>query len=365
MRRSAFAWLLFALTAGGLVAADQPTAANPAPKPWWQSGRWGPPGPNAKAAVLLRISVKGNHFVDSAGATVLFRGVSIADPDKLAMQGRWGPEIFSAVKSLGANLVRLPVHPVAWRSRTPSGYLELLDQAVNWCTDLGLYVIIDWHSIGNLKSGLFQAPMYETSVAETLNFWRMIALHFHGNHTVAFYELFNEPTHFRGMLGTLSWSEWRELNEEMIGVIRYWDKDAIPLVAGFDWAYDLDPIRYDPVRAEGIGYVTHPYANKRPPPWEPKWEENFAFAAERYPVIATELGFGLKSGDPVDDNHYGNRITRFLEQRGISWLAWVFDPDWGPPLLRSFDGFPLTPSGEFFKAALHRAPTPPSVPTGG
>jgi hypothetical protein len=254
------------------------------------------------------------------------------------------------------------VHPVAWRSRTPAGYLELLDQAVGWCTDLGLYVIIDWHSIGNLKSGLFQAPMYDTSVAETLNFWRTIALHFHGNHTVAFYELFNEPTHFRGMLGTLSWTEWRELNEEMIGVIRYWDKDAIPLVAGFDWAYDLDPIRYDPVRAVGIAYVTHPYASKRPPPWEPKWEENFAFAADRYPVVATELGFALKPGDVVDDNHYGNRITRFLEQRGISWLAWVFDPNWGPPMLQSFDGFKLTPSGEFFRQALHRPPASPVAP---
>jgi len=369
--------LFFALGSGCLIAADQPASTNPspanpaatspapinpAPKPWWQSGRWRMPQPNPKAALLPRISVKGNHFVNPAGETMLFRGVAIGDPDKLAGQGHWGPELFAAVKDMGANLVRLPVHPIAWRSRTPDGYLELLDQAVNWCTDIGIYVIIDWHSIGNLKSGMFQSPMYDTSVTETLEFWRTIARRFHGNHTVAFYELFNEPTHFRGMLGTLSWTEWRELNEEMIGVIRFSDKEAIPLVAGFDWAYDLDAIRYDPVRAEGIGYTTHPYANKRPQPWEPKWEENFAFAADRYPVIATELGFGLKPGEVVDDNHYGNRITRFLEQRGISWMAWVFDPDWGPPMLKSFDGFALTPSGEFFKQALHRPPAPPLPP---
>ncbi len=372
MKIPALGWLPLVFAASALSAADAPPATPPiapapavttpstaAAKPWWQAGRWRMPEPSPKAAVLPRIAVNGNHFVDPSGATVLFRGLAIADPDKVAGQGRWNRELFVAVKAMGANLVRLPVHPVAWRNRTPAGYLELLDQAVDWCTDLGLYVIIDWHSIGNLRSGMFQAPMYDTTVAETLNFWRLIALHFRGNHTVAFYELFNEPTHFRGILGTMSWTEWRELNEEMIGVIRSVDKETIPLVAGFDWAYDLNPIRYEPVRAEGIGYTVHPYANKRPPPWEPKWEENFAFAADTHPVMATEFGFTLKPGETIDDNHYANRITRFLEQRGISWVAWDFDPEWGPQLLKSYDGFVLTPAGEFFKEALHRTPAAP------
>ena len=376
MSTTRFGWLLPIFSAVLLSAADAPpppaapapaaaAPANAAAKPWWAAGRWKMPEPSPKAGVLPRIAVKGNHFVDPAGAPVLLRGLAIADPDKVAGQGRWNPALFAAVKAMGANVVRIPVHPVAWRSRTPAGYFELLDQAVDWCTDLGLYVVIDWHSIGNLHSGVFQAPMYDTSAAETLNFWRLVALHFRGNHTVAFYELFNEPTHFRGMLGDMSWTEWRELNEEMIEAIRFSDKEVIPLVAGFDWAYDLDPIRYEPVRAEGIGYTVHPYANKRPPPWEPKWEENFAFAADRYPVVATEFGFVLKPGETIDDNHYANRITRFLEQRGISWIAWDFDPDWGPQLLQSYEGFALTPAGEFFKAALHRPPAaPPPKPSG-
>jgi len=56
---------------------------------------------------------------------------------------------------MGTMLVRIPVHPVAWRERTPEKYLELLDQAVEWCTDLGMYIIIDWHTIGNLGMELF------------------------------------------------------------------------------------------------------------------------------------------------------------------------------------------------------------------
>ena len=363
MKRNPIGWLLLALAAGRLLAADQPAAAPPAPadpgpKPWWQSGRWSPPAPNPRAALLPRISVKGNHFVNPAGETVLLRGLAIADPDKVAAQGYWKRELFAAVKETGANLVRIPVHPIAWRERTPTNYLERLDQAVDWCTDLGLYLIIDWHSIGNLKSGMFQAPMYDTSLPETLNFWRLIALRYRAHHTVAFFELFNEPTDLRGMLGTFDWTKWREMNEEIIGVMRACGAEAIPLVAGPDWAYDLDPIRYDPIRADGIGYAVHPYPSKRPQPWEPKWEADFAFAATKYPVIATEFGFGLKAGETDNADHYGERITRFLEERGISWVGWVFDPNWGPPLLTSFEGFALNPAGEFFKTALHRPPAP-------
>ena len=350
---------LFAALAVGLAAADQIPGPPPAKKSIWAEGQWHRPEANPKAGLLPRISVKGNRFVDPTGAPVIFRGLSIADPDKLEEEGRWNRELFASIKDFGADLIRIPVHPAAWRARTKEGYLKLLDQAVDWCTDLGIHVIIDWHSIGNLQSGMFQSPSYNTDKQETFDFWRTIAMHFKGNHTVAFYELFNEPTHFNGMLGSMSWSQWRDLNEEMIGIVRYWDKEAIPLVAGFDWAYDLTPLRYEPVHAEGIGYVVHPYPNKRPQPWEPRWEEDYAFAAERYPLIATELGFGDRSGEADGAEHYGTRITHFLEERGISWMAWVYDPSWGPRMLTSFDGFKRSTSGEFFSQAMHRPPAPP------
>jgi len=124
-------------------------------------------------------------------------------------------------------------------------------------------------------------------------------------------------------------------------------------VAGFDWAYDLSPIINEPINAEGIGYVSHPYDNKRKQPWEPKWEENFGFAADKYPVVVTEFGFSLRPGQTIDADHYGNRIISYLEGRGISWICWVYDPEWGPSLLKSWDTYELTGSGEFFKKALH------------
>ncbi len=333
--------------------ATQQNPSDTQPRSWWNQ-RFGRRRENPDAKKLPLIRVEGNKFVDPQGKTVLFRGVSIADPDKIQRQGHWNKDLFQHVKDLGANLVRIPVHPAAWRERTPQQYFELLDQAVQWCTDLGMYVDIDWHSIGNLKMELFQDPMYDTTQKETYEFWRAIARHFAGNNTVAFYEIFNEPTTYRGQLGNISWSDWKKINEDIIKLIRSFDTETIPLVAGFDWAYDLTPLREEPIAAQGIGYVTHPYENKRSKPWEPKWEEDFGFAAAKYPVIATEWGFQTPGAERGDVEDYGKRIVAYLEGKGISWTAWCYDPDWGPRLLKSWD-YDLTPSGEFVKQTMQHA----------
>jgi endoglucanase len=323
---------------------------------WWR-GRYFTQTWNAPDGTRLPlISVKGNRFVDPTGQPMLFRGVNIADPDKVESEGHWNRELFEKVKATGANVVRIPVHPVAWRGRGPKEYLALLDQAVEWSTDLGIYVDIDWHSIGNLKEGVFESPIYETSLPETLNFWRTIAAHYKGNHTVAFFELFNEPSVSSGRFGTMTWEEWRGINEEMINIIRAYNKDTIPLVAGLDWAYDLSGVRTSPIRAENIGYVAHPYPNKRTQPWPPKWEEDFGFAASKYPMIATEIGFETNPGAQYSGaGDYGHQITGYLESHGISWTAWCFDPEWGPRMLKSWN-YDLTESGQLFSDVMHAPP---------
>lgn len=328
---------------------------------WWRDASAPPPADTTRATSLPLIRVQGRHIVNAHGDTIVFRGVAISDPDKIEHEGHWNRDHFIHVHDLGATIVRIPVHPVAWRERTPERYLVLLDQAVQWCTELGMYVIIDWHTIGNLKMELFQDPMYNTTQRETFEFWRTIARHFRGHHTPALYELFNEPTLYRGELGRMSWSEWKKLNEDMIALIRAYDPEKIPLVAGLDWAYDLTPLAIEPIEAEGIAYVTHPYPHKRTKPYEPKWEENFGFAAGKYPVIATELGFTLGTEGLADNEDYGKAITTYLERKGIGWVCWVFDPEWTPSMLKSWDTYTLTESGEFFRKALHRTPARPGA----
>lgn len=305
---------------------------------------------------LKKIKVEGNKFVTEDGKVMVFRGLNVADPDNLHAKGHWEKAFFQEIKNWGANIVRFPVHPTAWRKRGKVEYLKLLDDGVKWATELGLYVVIDWHSIGNLRTEMYQSDNYETTQKETFEFWRTMAKHFKGNNTVAFFELFNEPTVAKGQLGTCTWAQWKELNEEMIGIIRAHENDAIPLVAGFNWAYDLTPVKETPINAPGIAYVSHPYPMKRPKPWEDKWTADWGFVAKKYPLILTEIGFSgaeeIGAHVPViSDESYGEAITKYTAEQGISWVGWVFDDRWAP---RMFSDWNFTPTrqGKYFKKAL-------------
>ena len=304
-------------------------------------------------AQLPKISVKGNKFVKTDGSEVVFRGLNTSDPGKLYKEGHWNKAYFEELNSWGATIVRFPVHPVRWRSFGKDDYIKILDQGVNWATDLGMYVIIDWHSIGNLRTGLFQHDMYDTDLKETYQFWRTMARHFKGNTTIAFFELFNEPTLYNGELGTCSWEQWKMINEELVGIIRANGSEAIPLVAGFNWAYDLTAIKDNPIDADGIAYVSHPYPQKREKPWEEKWTRDWGFVAEKYPVILTEIGFSGPEEKGahipvISDESYGDAIIKYCKERGISFVIWSFDPDWPPTMIQDWDYTP-TRQGKYFK----------------
>lgn len=334
---------------------------------------WNIPYPTAFDAASLakpqsQLRVDGRSVVNEQNQKVVLQGVNIADPAKLAYNDQWSERLFNEIAAWGANTVRIPIHPMAWRREGQAWYFQRLDEAVRWANNNNLYIILDWHVIGNIQSNLYQHPMYETTMDETRKFWQQVALRYRGVPTMAVYELYNEPTHnFIGngaeSLGKANWQGLRDIHEELIDLIYVYDTSAIPLVSGFNWTYDLSFIPDQPVRREGIAYAIHPYPQKSKPDEDTKqayfeaWQKQWGYVAENYPVMATELGWVREDGYgahvPVIHNEgtYGPRIIEFMADRDISWTAWVFDPDWSPTLINDWD---FTPSeqGAFFKKVM-------------
>ncbi len=348
------------LAAGETPAADTPASTPGAPAYPVIDSR--PFDPARLSKPQARIRVEGNRFVNEAGATLVFQGVNIEDPDDLELEGHWNKGLFEAIASWNANIVRVPIHPPRFRRRGADAYFELLDQAVLWANELGLYLIVDWHSIGNLLQGRFQDEQYLTSTTETEQFFRAAGIRYRGVPTVALYELFNEPTFgSKGKLGSSSWSEWKSFNEKLIDTLRAQHPEAIALVAGFDWAYDLRPVAGAPIERPAVAYVAHPYPGKAKPPYPAKWDEQFGFVSERYPLIATEIGY-MRPDEPgahvpaIDTGTYGPDITHYLAQKSASWVAWCFSPSWTPTLISDWSYTPSA-SGTHFRAVMKsRAP---------
>jgi aryl-phospho-beta-D-glucosidase BglC (GH1 family) len=291
------------------------------------------------------IRIDGNHFVDDSGTTVVFQGVNIRDPHNLEEEGHWTKSHFQEAKTWGANVIRLPIHPPSWRARGEEGYLALIDQAVEWARELELYLILDWHSIGNLKMEMFQHEMYITSVKETSAFWNSVSSRYANEPVVLMYELYNEPTISGDNFGDMSWEEWKAINEDLIAVIRKNHPRSLIGVAGFNWAYDLTPVRDAPIDASGIAYISHPYPQKREAPWEAQWEADWGYVADNYPVFLTEIGYAVPGEEglhiPVEgDEVYGNALVNYTSARGISWVVWCFDPDWPPYLFTDWEYTP-------------------------
>lgn len=302
------------------------------------------------------VKVEGNRFVDPQGNEIIFRGLCFSDPVKLVGDGQWNERYFEEAASWGANVVRFAVHPSNINRMGWDETFEAMDKGIEWAAKHGMYVIMDWHSIGNLKEARFTNPMYDTDLEETFRFWRTVADRYKDEPTVALYELFNEPTVSGENTGECSWEEWKEIQEQIIDTIRVHNPDAVCLCAGFNWAYDLTPVAASPVNRPNVAYVSHPYPMKRSQPWEEQWEADFGYVADTYPVICTEIGFCLENElgahiPVISDETYGQHITGYFEKKGISFTVWCFDTSWSPTLIEDWDFTPTT-QGRFFRNYL-------------
>jgi len=305
---------------------------------------------------LPKISVDGKNFVTETGETIRFKGVSFSDPDKLEKEGQWNRRYFEEARNWGCNVVRFAVHPPRLNERGWEAYFKMMDAGIEWATELDMYVVIDWHSIGNLNKEKWFRPIYVTSWDETVKFWKIVAERYKASTTVAFFELYNEPTSQGGELGELTWATWRPTMEKLIDEINMVDDQKVYLVAGMDWGYFLDETVKNPVNRKNVAYVTHPYPQKRNKPWEPQWEKDWGHVADHYPIMATE--FGYMGADErgahvpcISDESYGEAIMDYFSRKGISYTLWCFDPHWGPTLITDWN---FTPSrqGRFFKKVL-------------
>ena len=99
-----------------------------------------------------QLKVKGTGIVNSSGKTVTLKGVSLHGIN-------WFPQYInkSAFKTLrdqwGVNCIRLPMYTTEYNGYCSGGnqsdLKKLINNGVKYATELGMYVIIDWHILSD------------------------------------------------------------------------------------------------------------------------------------------------------------------------------------------------------------------------
>lgn len=255
-----------------------------------------------------RLSVKGTRLVNSQGKTVVLKGVSTHGIN-------WFPQYVNkaAFKTLrdnwGVNCIRLAMYTEEYNGYcsggNQAGLRKLINNGVKYATELGMYVIIDWHilSDGNPVKNKKQA----------MSFFKYMAKKYKNQNNI-FYEICNEPN------GGTSWNRIKSYASPVIKTIRKYDKKNIILVGTPTWSQDVDVAADSPIKGySNIMYTFHFYAATHGDSYRQKVQTAIQ---KGLPVFVSEFGISESSGNGRIDKNEANKWMQFLKKNKISYVCW-------------------------------------------
>ncbi len=289
-----------------------------------------------------RLQVKGSRLVNNKGKSVVLKGVSTHGIN-------WFPEYVnpSAFQTLrdnwGVNCIRLAMYTAEYNGYCSGGNKKelraLIDKGVRYATDLGMYVIIDWHTLSDCNPNQYKK--------EAKSFFKYMAKKYK-KHKNVIYEICNEPN------GGTQWKDIKSYAKSIIKTIRTYDKKNIILTGTPTWSQDVDLAAESPVKGySNLMYTFHFYAATHGEAYRAKVENA---VKKGLPVFVSEFGISESSGNGRIDKAEANRWIKFLNKNKISRVCWnLSNKDESCALLKSscrkngkFKNKDLSPAGKWY-----------------
>lgn len=254
------------------------------------------------------LSVSGTKLVDSQGNPVQLKGISTHGLAWYPDYVNW--ECFAQLKEeWGADLIRLAMYTAENGGYCTGGDKDslktLVRNGVQYATECGMYVIIDWHILSDGNPN--------TYIEEAKTFFREMSQEY-ADYTNVFYEICNEPN------GGTSWKEVKSYAEQIIEVIRENDEDGIILVGTPNWCQYVDQAAADPIEnCENVMYTLHFYADTHR---DSLRNTMIAALDAGLPIFVSEYGICDASGNGAINKEQADRWVSVMDQYGISYVAW-------------------------------------------
>lgn len=206
------------------------------------------------------------------------------------------------------NCIRLAMYTAEYGGYCAGGDKEQLKQlvrdGVSYATELGMYVIVDWHILSDCDPN--------QNKDEAIAFFREMSEAFADNDNVL-YEICNEPNS-----GT-SWDSIKSYAEEVIPAIREQKPDAVILVGTPTWSQEIDKAAASPLTFDNIMYTLHFYAGTHKDDLRNRLE---TCAQNNLPVFVSEFGMCDASGNGANDFDSTTKWLDLLNKYQISFCCW-------------------------------------------
>jgi len=225
------------------------------------------------------------------------------------------------IKSWGFNAVRLPLHyeyfvnlgaPDVWNDQ---GF-TLLDNIISWCTEAGVYVILDLHAAPGGQSNNSGISDYDSTKpslwesadnrSKTVRLWDKLSERYKNRPWVAGYDLINEPN-WNLPNGTLL----RQLYEELTTAIRQNNDQHILFIEGNSYSNDYTGLT-SPWDAQMV-YVFHKYNSSA------DFTSDLQFALDMRTGQNRPIWCG-EHGENSNDNF--TKMVELLRGQGIGMSWW-------------------------------------------
>ena len=361
--------------------------------------------------LLILCSVELHAQASNAREVPFTKGVNLTNWFQAGSAGsidfsKYTFEDFEDIKSLGVDVIRLPINLHSMTQGEPEYTLDplflfFLDKVVDWTEELDLYLILDNHTFD-------PSDATDPDIGDILNpVWRQMAEHFGERSDKVIYEILNEPH-------GISHDLWNEIQGDVIETIRSVDSTHTIIVGGADFnsynslnkmpSYEDENLIYtfhfyDPfiVTHQGASWTTpsmvdladvpYPYAQDKMPRFptslQGTWVEGafnnynnegnadfikqkidiaIAFSEQRgVPIFCGEFGVYKPNSDNESRVNWYKVVVDYLNESGIAWTMWdyhggfgvfeeggqdLFDHDLNVPLLNSL-GFNVPEQTEF------------------
>lgn len=255
-----------------------------------------------------KLSVKGANLTDANNQIFQMKGVSTHGLS-------WFPQYVNeeAFRQLrdewNVNVIRLAMYTSEYNGycvgdeNNREGLKNLIDNGVRYCTNLGMYVIIDWHILSDANPNIYKS--------EAITFFDEMSRKYAGQSNVIF-EICNEPN------GGTGWNEIKSYAVDVIRTIRN-NSDAIIIVGTPTWSQDVDIAADSPIEGDNIMYALHFYADTH----RDNIRSKLATAVNKgLPVIVSEFGICDASGNGGINAAEGDKWINTLNGYNISYIIW-------------------------------------------